>query len=461
MADQTDFTQIAADFAASLQPAAPNDAGAMCADDLAPFEVDERSVSKAENASGKEASQAPGPLASTLGHEADAEPDNAPGQANASPLPSSDDADASTLERDTLPSEAGDADTKDDDIGDASDLRQRPKTEPTAPVVPVAGNDADIFSRFPAAPYQSGEFTLPLSDLVIGEHSAGVIYDFDSGAGESLLHAVQVPENIAPITVMKSGDEWHVTDGWARVNAMRLQFGNTANILVRVVEWDGTRNEALYRRFAAEFLSLKSRKVDKAMLLRQFHLAWEVPQQVLAARIGWTESRVTRELAAAQAFEEAPRFAELHIKAGDPPVDYLYRVQQARTAAAADDAAHPKRAPEKSAVAKMLGLLDNLLNKSERFPTAEALIKLGIAKPGKGTLPKQADMAVIASSDVIAPDVIDCVEDSGGEAVALIELGTDQLPSIRLLVDAASMDDRRKAEVRQLMHEALDRLLGI
>ena len=141
-----------------------------------------------------------------------------------------------------------------------------------------------------------------------------------------------------------------------------------------------------------------------------------------------------RELAAAQVFEEAPRFAEPHIKAGDPPIDYLYRVQQARTGAAEDDAAHPRRAPEKSAVAKLLGTLDNLLDKSERFPTAEALVKLGIAKPDKGTTPKQADMA--ASSDATAPDVIDCVEDSGGETVAIIELGADQLPSIRLLVDA-------------------------
>lgn len=42
----------------------------------------------------------------------------------------------------------------------------------------------------------------------------------------------------------------------------------------------------------------------------------------------------------------------------------------------------------------------------------------------------------------------------------MIEVGADQFPSIRLLIDATTLDDRRKAEVRHLVHEALDRLLG-
>ena len=271
--------------------------------------------------------------------------------------------------------------------------------------------DSDIFKGFPAAPRQQGEFQLSLRDLVIGKASDGGVYDFDAGAAESLRHAVKVPENIAPIVVTKTGDIWHVTDGWARVEAFRTQFGNTDNVMVRVIEWDGTRDDALYNRFAATFLTLKSRKIDKSILLRQFHLAWNVPQLVLGARIGWTESRVTRELAAAEAMLEAPRFAELHVKAGDPPIDYLYKVQQARSDAAVDDKAHPKRAPEKGAVAKLDAKLETLLAKPERFATAEALAKLGIGKPDKtpATGPKGEpnDVAGAVPAVVPAPEGID------------------------------------------------------
>lgn len=343
----------------------------------------------------------------------------------------------------------------DDDLG-----LEAPASPAAIEPAPRPAAATDIFKGFPAAPHQPGEFQLPLCDLVIGNVSDGGTYDFDAGAAESLVHAVKVPEAIAPVVVTKAGDAWHVTDGWARVKAFRVQFGNTANVMVRVIEWDGTRDDALYNRFAATFLTLKSRKIDKSILLRLFHLAWNVPQLVLAARIGWTESRVTRELAAAEAMIEAPRFAELHVKAGDPPIDYLYKVQQARSDAAADDAAHPKRAPEKGVVAKLDAKLEALLAKPERFATAEALAKLGVGKPDKtrGTASKGESTELVA--DVPAPEVIDCVEDSGGDAIAMIEVGADQLPSIRLLIDATGLDDRRKAEVRHLVHEALDRLLG-
>lgn len=160
---------------------------------------------------------------------------------------------------------------------------------------------------------------------------------------------------------------------------------------------------------------------------------------------------------------EAPRFAELHVKACDPPIDYLSKVQQARAEAAADDRAHPKRAPGKGAVAKLDTKLEALLAKPERFATAEALARLGIGKSdkAKATSAKDEPADVPARpSGLEAPTIIDCVEDSGGDAVAMIEVGADQHPSIRLLVDAAALDDRRKAEVRHLVHEALDRLLG-
>ena len=344
-------------------------------------------------------------------------------------------------------------------IDDDLDI-EPPASLAAEPALPPA-TATDMFKGFPAAPHQPGEFQLPLCDLVIGTTSDGGVYDFDAGAAESLRHAVKMPESIAPVVVTKSGNtSWHVTDGWARVEAFRAEFGNTANVMVRVIEWDGTRNDALYNRFAATFLTLKSRKIDKSILLHQFHLAWSVPQLVLAARIGWTESRVTRELAAAAAMQEAPRFAELHVKADDPPIDYLYKVQQARDAAAEDDRSHPKRAPDKGAVAKLDAKLEALLAKSERFATAEALAKLGIGKPDKTRATASNDEPTAVSGVVAAAEVIDCVEDSGGDPIAMIEMGADQLHSIRLLVDANTLDDRRKAEVRHLVHEALDRLLG-
>lgn len=318
----------------------------------------------------------------------------------------------------------------------------------------------NIFEGFPAAPREPGEFQLPLCELVIGDISEGGLYNFEEGAAESLCHAVQAPETIAPIVVIKTADAWHVIDGWARVMAFRFQFGNTANVMVRVVEWDRARDDALYQRFAQTFLTLKSRKIDKSLLLFDFYLTWNVPQIVLAARIGWTESRVTRELAAAEAMSEAPRFAELHVKAGDPPIDYLYRIQQARDAAVADDRAHPKRALEKSAVSRLETKLEALLAKPERFATAESLAKLGIAKPPKGKATAQTADTTDMPSHLDAPEIIDCVEDTAGEGVAMIEMGADQFPSIRLLIAPAMLDDRRKAEVRHLIHEAVDRLLG-
>ena len=91
------------------------------------------------------------------------------------------------------------------------------------------------------------------------------------------------------------------------------------------------------------------------------------------------------------------------------------------------------------------------------------MAKLGIGKSDKAkpTSAKNGPEDVSApASELEAPTIIDCVEDSGGDAVAMVEIGTDQLPSIRLLVDMTKLEDRRKAEVRHLVHEAVDRLLG-
>ena len=112
-------------------------------------------------------------------------------------------------------------------------------------------------------------------------------------------------------------------------------------------------------------------------------------------------------------------------------IDYLYKVQQARDAAVEDDRKHPKRALETGAVAKLGARLEALLAKSERFSTAEALAKLGIVKPGKAGTNTQADTTGLPAG--IPPhEIIDCVEDSGGDPVAMIEMGADQFPSIPL-----------------------------
>jgi hypothetical protein len=454
MTDQTDFTQIAADFAANLTPANPAATEAKIDNGPAPVEETEATLTMAGDAAAVDVAKG-----------VNADHDSVHGdvaETDAAVLPDTIDARVRPIDAEPSIKEGLGAEAAAEAANDSDDGSTARDDGPDAawPMLAATGAEGGIFNGFPAAPLQPGEFQLPLCDLVIGETSDGGAYDFDSGTGESLLHAVLTPQNIAPIVVMKTGDAWHVTDGWARVTAFRSQFGNTDNVMVRVVMWDGTRNDALYNRFAATFLTLKSRKIDKSILLFQFHAAWNVPQQVLAARIGWTESRVTRELAAAEAFQEAPRFAELHVKAGDPPIDYLYKVQQAREAAARDDAAHPKRAPEKTAIAKLENKLESLLVRPERFGTAEALEKLGIVKPGKVKATAAAVGPAEALANIPAPELIDCVEDSGGEAIAMVEMAADQFPSIRLLIDAAAMDDRRKAEVRHLVHEALDRLLG-
>jgi hypothetical protein len=444
--DQTDFTQIAADFAAALKPVdAPDDLAAVrdatAADDIASDEEGEAVILPGDDIDPD--------TTTAVGDEAETD-ETTVSQGSAGP--------AASEKSLTQEKRAGDADGNFEG-GTAHLVGGDPLGTESA----ETRTDGGIFAEFPAAPRQPGEFKVTLCDLLIGDQSPGGIYDFDSGAGEALLHAVRTPENIAPIVVMKVDNDWHVVDGWARVTAMRFEFGNTANFPVRAIEWNGTHDAGLYNRFAATFLTLKSRKIDKSILLLQFHLAWKVPQLVLGARIGWTESRVTRELAAAGVMLEAPRFAELHVKACDPPIDYLYKVQQARVEAAADDKAHPKRAPEKGAAAKLDTKLEALLAKPERFTTAEALAKLGIGKSDKAKLisAKNEPGDVYALSfEPEAPAIIDCVEDSGGDAVAMVEMGTDQLPSIRLLVDMTTLEDRRRAEVRHLVHEAVDRLLG-
>lgn len=461
MTKQTDFSKIAADFAATVKPKTAPDTQADTGGDVDQPKEDAEPDTLAQEAADTGMAE---PVIAPQVSISDAR-GRVAGDADAADAPhdavdaDAEPGDATTPVPDVAECESAADDASDRD-GESAATDSADAVDPPVTEVVAIDTNGGIFKEFPGAPFQPGEFKVPLCDLLIGDQSPSGVYDFDSGAGEALLHAVQTPDNIAPIVVMKVSDDWHVVDGWARVMAMRFQFGNTANLLVRVIEWTGAKNADLYNRFAATFLTLKSRKIDKSILLLQFHRAWKVPQLVLAARIGWTESRVTRELAAAEVYLEAPRFAELHIKAGDPPIDYLYKVQQARDAAAKDDAAHPKRSPEKNAVTKLEGKLETLLARPERFGTAEALEKLGIVKPGKAKATAETEKGAEAPAEIQALEIIDCVEDSGGEPVAMVEMTADHFPSIRLLVDTTALDDRRKAEVRHLVHEALDKLLG-
>ena len=323
----------------------------------------------------------------------------------------------------------------------------------------VAPATTSIFAGFPRAPLQKDEIRIPLNRLVIGTGISPRAYDFDAGPGEALLHAALDPDAIEPVVVTEAGETWPVIDGWARVEALRRQFGDTANVMVRAVLWDGSVRDALYKRFAAVFLTVNSRKVDRSTLLADFHANWAVPQQILAARIGWIKSRVTKELSAARAFAEAPEFARLHLKESDPPIDYLYKVQQARDAAAKDDAEHPKRPVEKGALARLNAKLDALLARPERFATAEALAKLGIGAATKKKVDR-AEQSVGVTPAAGDLEIVDCVDGADGEPIAIIETTPDRQLSIRLVVDVATMDERQKEEARSRLREAIDKLLG-
>ncbi|MBY0380294.1 MAG: hypothetical protein K2W78_00005, partial [Xanthobacteraceae bacterium] len=274
MTKQTDFSKIAADFAASVKPETAPDTKADTSGDI---------VQREEDA-------APDMLAQEAADTGMAEPVIAPqvsisdasggvaGDADAADAPhdavdaDAEPGDATTAVPEVAESE-GAADDASDRDGESAATDSADAVEPPVAEVAAINTDGGIFKEFPAAPCQPGEFKVPLCDLLIGDQSPSGVYDFDSGAGEALLHAVQTPDNIAPIVVMKINEDWHVVDGWARVTAMRAQFGNTANVMVRVIEWDGTHNADLYNRFAATFLTLKSRKIDKSILLLQFHRA--------------------------------------------------------------------------------------------------------------------------------------------------------------------------------------------
>jgi hypothetical protein len=240
--------------------------------------------------------------------------------------------------------------------------------------------------------------------------------------------------------------------------ALRFQHGNTANVMVRVVRWTGTEEDAVYDRFSTEFLGLASRKVEKAQLLMQVHRIWQVPQLVLAARVGWTESKVTKHLYAATADAEAPGFAKLLLNPNDPPIDYLYKVQSARLEAAKDDADHPRRAPDKKATATLQTRLDDLLARQERFKPADALVALGLAKPSIKAAGSPEELEALAVEG--EPEIVDHVMGHDDQPVATIEMTPDNRIRITLLIDPSELEPLEREEARTRLREALDRVLG-
>lgn len=316
---------------------------------------------------------------------------------------------------------------------------------------------AGTVGTFPAAPKVDNEFTLRLDQLQIGTHSLQNDYDFSSGRGKAILHAVLEPEKLAPIQVKKIGSNWVVVDGWARVMAMRFHFGNTANMMVRVVAWDGSEKDAIYQRFASEFLTLVTRKIDKARLLLKFHNLWNVPQIVLAARIGLQATRVTKDLKAAVAYEEAPRFIQLLDRSSDPAIDYLYQVQCAREAAMKEDANNAHRDTAQGAVAALGKRLEDLLSKPERFNTAGALIALGI-KESKGLDKPSQDIDSGMEHLWSLLDFIPGPEDD--EPAIKIYASPDKRLRFDFLIDPSSLDATDKAELKARLLKVIEETIG-
>jgi hypothetical protein len=137
--------------------------------------------------------------------------------------------------------------------------RGEPANQPPQPIQPEV-----------QSPPQEGEFLIPAPQLTIGSYVLRDDIDFSKGPAKILAHAAGNLASLTPIKVKKIGDVYHVVDGWLRVMAIRFQHGNTANVMVRAVPWDGSEKDALYHRFEAEFLQIGTRKIDKSCLLLQF-----------------------------------------------------------------------------------------------------------------------------------------------------------------------------------------------
>lgn len=348
--------------------------------------------------------------------------------------------------------------------------RGEPANQPPQPIQPeVQSPPIDVPSEvlpptsqpfnhdgFPFSPPQEGEFLIPAPQLTIGSYVLRDDIDFSKGPAKILAHAVGNPASLTPIKVKKIGDVYHVVDGWLRVMAIRFQHGNTANVMVRAVSWDGSEKDALYHRFEAEFLQIGTRKIDKSCLLLQFHRTWGVHQFVLAARLGLKESRVSKELKAAIAYKEAPQFASILERADDPSVDYFYQIQCGREAAQQEDAELEKAGKQGTATIELNQKLKDLIDSMARYSANEALIALGLKEP-KAESAEPSEEAMKLEDQWVHTDFV-----AGSDDQPAVDIFRNLANLLRLefLVDPAELPASEKEELKQRLFAELTKIFA-
>ncbi|WP_174292041.1 hypothetical protein [Sphingomonas bacterium] len=313
---------------------------------------------------------------------------------------------------------------------------------------------------FPLSPLVEGEFTVPLDQLVIGADHPRRRYDFENGVGKALFHAALDPAALTPILVLLFENIWYVIDGWARVLALRLQHEDNPAVLVRGVRWTGTAETAVYQRFSQSFLTLASAPIERAREALRMSEVWVVPDLVIAARIGWTPSKLSKHLTAARGERDEPRFADLLQQPAKPPMDYLYKVGRALADAGKDDAAHPRRSAAKGAVTTLRKRLEALLARNERFEPRHALVVLGIVPPTpEPELPFGA-----AAGMASGPEPLNLEDVVGHDDVVIGALERHSDGGRRLLLPdeaaVSAMTPVEKAAAKAAYHDAVDRLFG-
>jgi plasmid maintenance system antidote protein VapI len=307
---------------------------------------------------------------------------------------------------------------------------------------------------FPLPPLQQGEFLVPLTQLVIGKSRDHV--DFSKGQAKCLAHAALNPASLSPVEVKKIGDLYHVIDGWLRVMALRFQHGDTANVMVRAVPWDGSEKDAVYRRFDEDFLKLAKRKIDKSCSLQEFHSEWGVNQTVLAARLGLKESRVSKELKAAVAFKEAPEFALILDRADDPSVDYFYQVQCGREAAQQRDAELVIEGAEATATTELKQRLKDLIDSGARYSANDALVALGLKEP-KVENEEPIAGPPLADDQWIRTDFVAGSDDQ--PAVDILRNTANRL-RLEFLVDPAGLPTTEREELKERLFAELTKIFA-
>lgn len=309
---------------------------------------------------------------------------------------------------------------------------------------------------FPNSPALKDEISIPLSDLANGIVTPGTDYDLSSGLGKVMAHAAQYPESLAPVEVINIEGKWLVLDGRARVQALIYQHGITDNVMVRAVRWHGSMDDYIYRQFSQEYLSLTKRKIDKPCLLARFQSKWGVSQTSLAAKVGKKESQVSKDLKAAAAYLEAPRFTYILERSDDPSVDYCYQIQCGREAALQADIEQQKAGLEGTAMAELNHRLEELIEKGARFSANDALVALGLKEP-KVEDGEPSPEAMEAGDQWICTDF---VAGSDDQPAINILLNPQNLLRFDFLVVPSELPAPEKEELKLRLLEHLAKIFG-